>query len=149
MQTARSESLLRRVSGVALGLAALIGLALIADASVAADPERPHIITIENAAARVGEKVVIVAKITAREGFKITESYRHRIRNLSASEGLALEGEVVRGLMRDGSVVFLVGVMPKKAGTHTVTGWFRFSFHDGQQIDITSAPFEATVAATE
>lgn len=149
MQTVGPEGIFRRVSGIALGLVALTGVAMIANLSVAADPENPFVISIENASAKVGDKAVIVAKITTREGFKITESYRHRIRKLSAPDGIELESDIVRGSLQDGTVVFAVGVTPKKAGTYTVTGFFRFSFHDGQQLDIKSAPFEATVSGTE
>jgi hypothetical protein len=131
---------------VAVGLVALTGVAA---GGRAADREDRFRIGIENASARVGEKAIIVATITTQAGFKITDSYRHRILHLVASEGIELPGKVVRGSVQDGRVVFFVGVTPKKAGTHTVTGLFRFSVHNGQQVDITSAPFEATVTATE
>jgi hypothetical protein len=136
-------------SGVALGLVALAGLTGPAAWGLAADREDRFLIGIENASVKVGEKATIVATITTQAGFKITESYRHRILQLAGSDGIELGGKVVRGSVRDGHVVFLVGVTPRKAGTHTVTGWFRFSVHNGQRIDITSAPFEATVTATE
>jgi hypothetical protein len=132
------------LSGVALGLAALA-----AGPSGAADRNAPFVISIEDASVKVGEPAVIVATIATRGGFTITESYRHRILQLSASEGVELPGKVVRGSVRDGRVVFSVGVTARKAGAHSVVGLFRFSFHNGRQVDITSAPFEATVTATE
>jgi len=98
---------------------------------------------------RVGEKAVIVAKISMREGFRITDSYRHRIINLSPSDGVELDRAIVPGSLQDGSIVFTVGVMPKTVGTHTVHGVFRFSYHNGGELDIRAAPFEATVTATE
>jgi hypothetical protein len=113
------------------------------------DRDAPFVISIQDASVKVGEPAVIVATVTTREGFTITESYRHRILNLSVPEGVELSSKLVRGSVRDGRVVFSVGVTPRKAGAHSVVGIFRLSFHNGRQIDITSAPFEATVTATE
>jgi len=84
-----------------------------------------------------------------RDGLEITNSYRHRITGLSQSEGVELEREVVRGVIEDGSIVFTVGVTAKQAGIHTVRGLIRFSYHNGHELDIRSARFEATVTATE
>lgn len=106
-------------------------------------------ITIQNAVARVGEKAVIVATITVRDGLEITNSYRHRIMKLSEPDGVELERQVVRGTIEQGRLVFTVGVTPKRAGTHTVRGLFRFSYHNDREVDIRSARFEGTVTATE
>jgi hypothetical protein len=148
MPRGRVTSVLRRISRPALGLAALAALALMAAPRVAGEGES-FVVSIDNASVKVGERAVITATIATREGFKITESYRHRIRRLSAPPGVELASKIVTGSVRDGKVVFLVGVTPRKAGTHTVTGFFRFSLHNGQTIDIKSAPFEATVTAIE
>src|SRR2546430_5075822 len=59
------------------------------------------------------------------------------------------EREVVAGSVQNGSIVFTVRATPKSAGTHTVHGVFRFSYHNGGELDIRAAPFEATVTATE
>jgi len=99
---------------------------------------------------KLGEKAVIVATISPRGGFRITESYRHRVVNLSAIDaGVDIGRKVVRGSVTDGSVIFRVEVVPKTAGAHIVVGVFRFSVNNGQQLDIKAAPFEATVTATE
>jgi hypothetical protein len=148
MPRGRVTSVLRRICRPALGLAALAALALMAAPRVAGEGES-FVVSIDNASVKVGERAVITATIATREGFKITESYRHRIRRLSAPPGVELASKIVTGSVRDGKVVFLVGVTPRKAGTHTVTGFFRFSLHNGQTIDIKSAPFEATVTAIE
>jgi hypothetical protein len=125
-----------------------MGLAGPLDPSRAAERDEPFVIRIENAEGKVDEKAIIVATITTREGFRITESYRHRIVELAASEGVEIPADVVPGSVRDGRVGFLVPVTPRRPGTHSVTGLFRFSYHDGRQLEITSAPFEATVTAT-
>jgi hypothetical protein len=106
-------------------------------------------VTIQNAVGKVGEKSVIVAKISVRDGLELTNSYRHRISGLTPSDAVELEREVVRGVIEDRSIVFTVGVTPKRAGVHTVRGVFRFSYHNGRELDIRSGRFEATVTATE
>jgi hypothetical protein len=118
--------------------------------SAAVDADSAFVVTIDSPTVKLGERAVIVATITARDGFKITESYRHKIRKLSAiDDGARLRSKVVNGSMQEGKVVFLIDVVPTKVGTHSVVGFFRFSLHNGQQLDIKSAPFEATVTATE
>jgi hypothetical protein len=135
-------------------MATIAGLAravtLVALTAVAyADAQSAFVIRVQNASARVGEKAVIAATISMGEGFKVTDSYRHRIIKLSASDGVEVERQIVPGSIRDGSIVFAVGVTPKSAGTYTVHGVFRFSYHNGGELDIRAAPFEATVTATE
>jgi hypothetical protein len=116
----------------------------------AADADDGFVITVDSPSVRLGEHAVIVATIAARDGFKITSSYRHRIRKLTAlDDGVRLERKIVDGAVQDGKVVFLVDVVPTSLGAHSVVGFFRFSVHNGQQLDIKSAPFEATVTATE
>jgi hypothetical protein len=136
------------------GRASALGLAVLAAAALTAAPglgveADTFVVSIDHASVRVGEPAVIAATIAARDGFKITESYRHRLRRLAASEGVELASPVVAGSVRNGKVVFHVGVTPRKAGTHTVTGFFRFSLHNGHTLDIRSAPFEGRVTATE
>jgi hypothetical protein len=147
---------LRRSVRAGAGLLALAAGAVIAAVplvparSLAAEADLPFVVAIDSPSVKLGERAVIVATIAAREGFKITESYRHRIRRLSAlDDGVRLASQVVDGSVRDGKVVFRIDVVPTKVGTHPVVGFFRFSIHNGQQLDIKSAPFEATVTATE
>jgi hypothetical protein len=142
VQGARCEEVTRHASRLAVALVALTWV-------VCADAGSSFVISVQNASARVGEKAVIVAKISMGDGFRVTDSYRHRIIRLSASDGVELEREVVPGSIRDGSIVFTVGVTPRSAGTHNVHGVFRFSYHNGGELDIRSAPFEATVTAIE
>ena len=106
--------------------------------------------SIDSPTVKLGAKAVIVATISATEGFRITESYRHRIVNLSATDdGVEIGRKVVRGAVRDGAVVFRVEVVPRTAGAHLVVGVFRFSITNGERLDIKAAPFEATVTATD
>ena len=134
---------------VATSIVCLIAVAAIAP-GWAADDDHAFAVRIDSPTVKLGEKAVIVATISPRGGFRITESYRHRIVNLSAIDaGVDIGRKVVRGSVTDGSVIFRVEVVPKTAGAHIVVGVFRFSVNNGQQLDIKAAPFEATVTATE
>jgi hypothetical protein len=131
---------------LAVGLAVADGAA----PSLAAGADDGFVITVDSPSVKLGEHAVIVATIAARDGYKITSSYRHKTRRLTAlDDGVRLDGKAVDGAVQDGKVVFRIDVVPTKVGTHSVGGYFRFSLHNGQQLDIRSAPFEATVTATE
>ena len=107
-------------------------------------------VTIDNPTVKVGTTAVIVATISPQDGFRITPSYRHRLTNLSATgEGVTVPKQLVRGVQKDGGVVFNVDVVPKVAGAHTITGVFRFSINDGERLDIKATKFQAVVHATE
>jgi len=107
-------------------------------------------VSIDSPTVKLGARAVIVATISPRDGFRITESYRHRIVNLSATDdGVEIGGKVVRGSVTEGTVVFRVDVVAKTAGPHLVIGVFRFSVTNGERLDIKAAPFEATVTATD
>src|SRR5262249_8097429 len=107
-------------------------------------------VSIDNPTVKRGSPAVIVATISPRDGFRITESYRHRIVNLSSADGdVDVARKVVRGAVTDGTVVFSVEVVPKTPGPHLVVGVFRFSVNNGERLDIKAAPFESTVTATD
>jgi hypothetical protein len=139
----------RHGSALALAIVALTGVLASAKLYAVEDSKSSVVITIQDAVARVGEKAAIVARITVGDGLEITDSYRHRIMKLSAPDGVELERTVVRGAIEDGSLVFTVGVIPRRPGIHTVRGLFRFSYHYGSELDIRAARFEGTVTATE
>ena len=131
-------------------MAATLAATAVALASTAVSSEPPFVFRVDHPTVKLGQSTAIVATIAARDGFRITESYRHRIVDLTArDDGLEIGRKVVRGAVRDGAVVFRVEVVPKTVGAHLVTGVFRFSINNGQQLDIKAAPFEATVTVTE
>ncbi|PWU23039.1 MAG: hypothetical protein C5B48_09375 [Candidatus Rokuibacteriota bacterium] len=130
-------------------MVALMAVVAGATSSLAEDSKPFVDIAIDNAVAKVGERAVIVAKISVRDGLEITNGYRHRIADLSSSDGVKLERGVVLGAVENNTIVFTVGVTPTRAGVHTVHGVFRFSYHLSGELDIRSGRFEATVTATE
>ena len=140
----------RRFVPALVCLVAVTALASRPVPSGAADDEAAFAITVDNPTVKVGQPAAIVVTITARNGYRITESYRHRIVNLAAvDDGVEVAKKVVRGSVQDGRVVFRVDVQPKTVGAHIVAGVFRFSINNGARLDIKAAPFEATVTVTE
>ena len=133
---------------------AVLGFALPGGVGIAAEVQDAVIVSVEDASAKVGEKAIVVAKITAREGYRIAEDYRNRITTLSAlDDGVEFENKVVRGSMQDGDLVFKIRVTPKKPGAHAINGVLRFGFInslDGDyHLDIKWMPLVATVTGTE
>jgi hypothetical protein len=132
----------------------VLGFALPGGVGIAAEVQDAVIVSVEDASAKVGEKATVVAKITAREGYRIAEDYRNRITTLSAlDDGVEFENKVVRGSMQDGDLVFKIRVTPKKPGAHAINGVLRFGFInslDGDyHLDIKWMPLVATVTGTE
>ncbi len=132
----------------------LLGFAPLGGVGIAAEVQDAVIVSVEDASAKVGEKATIVAKITAREGYRIAEDYRNRITTLSAADDeVEFENKVVRGSMQDGNLVFKIRVTPKKPGAHAINGVLRFGFVnslDGDyHLDIKWMPLVATVTGTE
>jgi hypothetical protein len=132
----------------------VFGFAPFGSAGIAAEAQDAVTISVEDASAKVGEKATIVAKITAKEGYKLAEDYRNRITTLSAADDeVEFENKVVRGSMQDGSLVFKIRATPKTPGTHAINGVLRFGFVnslDGDyHLDIKWMPLIASVTGTE
>ena len=149
MQWVKCRSVIYRIVGlVVLFLAPFSGLA------VAAETQDAVVVSVEDVSAKVGETVTIIAKITAREGYRLAEDYRNRVSTLSAADNeVEFENKVARGSMQDGSLVFKIRVTPKTPGTHTINGVLRFGFVnslDGDyHLDIKWVPLIATVTGTQ
>ncbi|HEX9647579.1 MAG TPA: hypothetical protein VGB88_08780 [Alphaproteobacteria bacterium] len=139
----------RRGRRVALAALAAVAAGLAGTTAAAAQAfEDPVAITVENATAKVGETTAVRATLTPREGFGLTDVYRHRIIKLSTDGGVAFEDEVVAGKMDDGKVVFSVAVTPTYPGTHVINGVFRYSVYQEGHLEMKSAPLIATVTGT-
>jgi hypothetical protein len=153
MRIATAEIAFRRMAGAALGLMALVAVALPGGPSLAVDrltPEDIFVVTVENASAKVGEKTAIVARVAGRGDFRMSESYRNKVRNFSSlDDAVAFEKKAVRGWAEDGVIVFTIGVTPIKPGVHPVNGVFRVSANNGERLEIMSVRLIATVTGLE
>lgn len=141
----------RRSSGIALGLAALIGVALAAGPGLAAETGHPFNLTVENASAKVGEPTVVLATITVHDGYKVLTAYRNRIIELSSMDDTVTFAQPVVAGTAEGEtgIVFSVGVTPTAPGEHPINGVFRVGYHDGHASKMVSVPLKATVTGTE
>jgi hypothetical protein len=132
-----------------LGLATLAGVP-----SLAAETEDAVTITVQDVSAKAGEKILIIATVTPRNGYRIAPAYNNRIMTLSAADdGVAFQEKLVRGSIQETALVFKVPVTPTKPGAHPINGIIRFAFvsseGDNTRLDIKSAPLIATVTGTE
>jgi len=136
---------------LALAGAALIGVA--SSGSVAADSgfARPYVINLKNVSGKVGEKTALVARLTLPDGYKVLDTYRNRVIELSSyDDGVTFERPVVLGAFKNGGLEFVVGVTPTKPGPHAINGVFRVGYYnDGGRMDMVSLPLIATVTGTE
>jgi len=126
----------------------------LARAAGAAETEEAVDISIQDAAAKVGEPAYVLAKIVPHAGFEIAGNYRNKIGQLSANENsVEFKNEVVRGKLEGGALVFKVPVVPKRPGPNAINGVIRFAFvseSQGQRrLDIKSEPLIATVTGTQ
>lgn len=145
----RRRSNMKKLRGVVIGLALTLGIGA-SGAAFAAEKDEAYLVQVENATAKVGHKGAIVAKVTTRHGYMFSESYRNRVIELSSiDDAVDFERPVVRGTVKDGAMVFKVGVTPTKVGTHPINGVFRIGFHNGEKLNMISVPLMATVTGSE
>ncbi len=131
-----------------------VGLGLASMAARADDTQQAVSLSVENVSAKVGERAVLVARITPRNGYQIADAYRNRITTLSAGDdGVEIDSKLVRGAMQDGSLVFRIPVTATKPGTHPINGVIRFGFvteiAGERHLDLKWEPLMATVTGTE
>ncbi len=142
---------MRRGFCLALGCAALIGVASTGTLSADSGFTRPYMINLENVSGKVGVKTALVAKLTLPDGYQVLDAYRNRVVELSSyDDGVAFEQKVVIGTVKSNALEFVVGVTPTKPGAHAINGVFRVGyFNDGGRMDMVSLPLIATVTGTE
>jgi hypothetical protein len=116
-----------------------------------ADPFEPYTVEVSDVTAKVGDHAVMHATLKLRDGFQILEAYNNRVSQFSSSDdGVAFESKMVPAEIRDGALVFTVGVQPTKPGKHPINGVFRVGYmHDGDTFWMISLPLIANVTGTE
>jgi hypothetical protein len=142
---------MRRSFYLGLAGAALIGLASTGSLSADAGFARPYTINLENVSGKVGEKTALVARLTLPDGYKVLDTYRNRVIELSSyDDGVTFERPVVIGAVKNNVLEFVVGVTPTKPGAHAINGVFRVGYYDdGGRMDMVSLPLIATVTGTQ
>ena len=142
---------MRRGFCLALGCAALIGVASTGSLSADSGFARPYVVNLENVSGKVGEKTKLVARLTLPDGYGVLDAYRNRVSQLSSyDDGVAFEQQVVIGTVKNNALEFVVGLTPTKPGAHAINGVFRVGyFNNDGRMDMVSLPLIATVTGTE
>lgn len=142
---------MRRGFCLALGCAALVGVASTGSLSADSGFVRPYKVDLENVSGKVGVKTALVAELTLPDGYKVLDAYRNRVIELSSyDDGVAFEQKVVIGKVKNNGLEFVVGLTPTKPGAHPINGLFRVGYHnDSGRMDMVSLPLIATVTGTE
>ena len=93
----------------------------------------------------------MLATVRLRDGYRLLEDYNNRVMQLSSSDdGVAFERKVVNASVRDGTLVFALGLQPTKPGKHAINGVFRFGYiENGDTMKMVSAPLIANVTGIE
>jgi hypothetical protein len=112
---------------------------------------RPYVVDVTDVTAKVGEHKVMLATVRLRDGYRLLEAYNNRVMQLSSlDDGVAFERKVVNASVRDGALVFALGLQPTKPGKHPINGVFRFGYiENGDTMKMVSVPLIANVTGIE
>jgi hypothetical protein len=128
-------------------------LATLAVTSARTDPAAsvPYSLELTETSAKVSTQATIRVTMRLRDGYRFVESYNNRIIKLSSlDKSVRFDREVVRGTIRDGSLVFAVTVEPTRLGRHPINGIIRFGYAEGAHtMMMVSVPLIATVTGTD
>jgi len=133
-------------------LPALVIAAGLAFVTTGRGEESPaYAIEVSDVTAKVGERAVMKAKLRARDGYRILQSYNNRVIKLSAEDdGVAFEQEMVRASVEEGVLIFAVPLRATKPGKHPVNGVFRVGYiHDSDEMAMVSLRLIASVTGTQ
>jgi hypothetical protein len=118
---------------------------------VLAEESLPYSVAVTEPAAKVGEHTTMLARIRLREGYRLLEAYNNRVSKLSSYDGtVAFDQEASNATIRDGALVFAIGLTPTKPGKHPINGVFRFGYiENGDTMKMISVPLIATVTGID
>jgi|SRR5208337_2155543 len=137
----------------ARALLAAILIALEASAVGGAVAEEPsaYVVQVSDVTAKVGDHAVMLATLRIRDGYRILAPYNNRVIALSSfDDGVDFERKVVPGEVKEGALVFAVGLRATKPGKHPINGLFRVGYMRGtDELSMVSVPLIANVTGTE
>lgn len=121
--------------------------AALAATPVLAEEALPYSVEVAAPTAKVGEHTTMLATISLREGYRLLEAYNNRLSKLSSYDGaVAFDQEIIKATIRDGTLVFVIGLNATKPGKHPINGVFRFGYiENGDTMKMISVPLIATV----
>jgi len=150
MQHARTNARLIRLLRSSLVAAAAI-VAMAGAARSGADESPAYVVEISDVTAKVGEHAVLHASLRIRDGYRILHSYNNRVIALSSfDEGVAFDRGMVQATIREGELVFDVGLRATKPGKHPINGIFRVGYiHGTDEMAMVSLRLIASVTGTD
>ncbi len=109
-------------------------------------------LVLSSTTVKVGEETALIAKLTPRDGVTIASNYRNKVSELSAlRDGVSFPSHVVRGVVKDRSLLFTIPIVARSAGEHPINGVIRFGYvHEygtKSALEVRSLPLIATVNA--
>ena len=109
------------------------------------------IVEVSDVTAKVGDHAVMHATLRVRDGYRILEPYNNRVIQLSSyDDGVVFERKMVPAQLREGALVFEVGLQATKPGKHPINGIFRVGYiHEPDDLSMVSVPLIANVTGTE
>ena len=131
--------------------AATLLLAALAATPVLAEESLPYSVEVTEPTAKVGEHAIMLATIRLQEGYRLLEAYNSRVSKLSSYDGtVAFDREAVNATIRDGTLVFAIGLKLTKPGKHPINGVFRFGYiENGDTMKMISVPLIASVTGID
>lgn len=135
----------RRTITMTLAFGLLLGGTVATHQDAQAEEGAPFSLSVTNGKAKVGEAGTITVTVTAGKGHKANGEYPNKIKDLTVAGNAELAATTVRGSVSGKSIIYSVGVTPKAAGTHSVTGQIRFSICNETSCHIKKLPLDATI----
>jgi len=151
MRYAATKSLPAWLRAFALSATIAVGLASTADRPGFSEETVAYEIQVSDVTGKVGEHVVMQARLRVRDGYRILHSYNNRVIKLSAEDGgVAFDREMVPATVDEDVLLFAVGLRATKPGKHPINGLFRVGYiHGSDEMAMVSLRFIASVTGTE
>ena len=116
-----------------------------------AEESPAYFVEVSDVSTKVGEHAVMLATLRVRDGYRILRAYNNRVIKLSSfDDGVIFEREMVPAELKDGALVFPVGLTVTKPGKHPINGLFRVGYIQGtDEMAMVSVRMIANVTGTE
>jgi hypothetical protein len=110
-----------------------------------------YTLDVHDVSAPVGQDAVMVATIQFASGCRVLEAYNNRAMLLSAiDDGVVFDRKSIPAEIKDGALVFAIGVHPTKPGTHKINAVLRIGYIEGEDtMKMVNVPLIANVIGTE
>ncbi len=127
-------------------------LATLAATAVAEEPRAAdaYVFEFSDVTAKVGAPTRMTVTARIRDGYRILKAYKNRVMKLSSfDDGVAFDQETVPAEIKDGALVFEIGLKATKPGKHPINGLVRVGYIHGEgEMSMASQPLIANVTGS-